>query len=223
MKKLTDVQLGQILWDYHYLGHNVAKAECILGLGSEDIRVAHYCAELYKKGFAPFIVFSGNLGNFTRNLFKAPEAHIFRDIALKDGVSASDIFIEDVSTNTGENILFTKKLLAKKEIFIVNLIIVTKPNLQRRAYATVKKIWPDVNVVILSPVVTFDKQATLQHTQRDIINQMVGDLQRIELYPKIGYQIAQDIPEKVWQAHLELIKRGYTQHLVHDTYMRENL
>jgi len=98
VKKLTDQQLAQILWDYHYLGHQPTKANCILGLGSYDIRVAEYCAELYKQSFAPIIVFSGNAGNWTRDLFKTPEAHIFKECALKNGVPATDILIEDMES-----------------------------------------------------------------------------------------------------------------------------
>ena len=175
MKKLTDLQLAQILWDYHAIDHHPTKADCILGLGNEDLRVAEYCAELYKKNFAPFIVFSGNAGNFTKNLFKAPEAHIFREVALNNGVPLVDILTEDTATNTGENIILTKKLLMGKNIHITNLIVVTKPNTKRRAYATVKKIWPEVNAIVLSPLLTFTEQPTALRSLADITNEMVGD------------------------------------------------
>lgn len=214
MQKLTDAQLGQILWDYHCLHNQPAKVDCILGLGSDDIRVAQFCAELYTKGFAPLIVFSGNVGNFTEGLYKAPEAQVFREHALKHGIPATAILIEDTATNTGANIAQTKRLLTNKEIHVASLIIVTKPNTQRRADATAKKIWPEINAIILAPQTTFDKQPTAIRSQADIINEMVGDIQRIERYPQLGYQIPQDIPETVWQAYLELCERGYTQHLM---------
>jgi uncharacterized SAM-binding protein YcdF (DUF218 family) len=217
MKNFTDFQLGQILWDYHYIHHQPTKVDCILGLGSYDIRVAEYCAELYNKSFAPFIIFSGNVGNFTKDLFKEPEAYIFRDIAIKNRVPVEAIFSEDKATNIGENIALTKQLLVKSKINISSLIIVTKPNTLRRAYATVKKIWPDINPIILSPQITFEMQPTAFRSREDIINEMVGDLQRIRIYPQLGYQINQDIPEQVWKAYLELIERGYAQHLMKDS------
>jgi hypothetical protein len=43
---------------------------------------------------------------------------------------------------------------------------------------------------------------------------MVGDLQRIKLYPERGFQIYQDIPDDVWQAYEKLVGMGYTKHLV---------
>jgi hypothetical protein len=43
---------------------------------------------------------------------------------------------------------------------------------------------------------------------------MVGDLQRIRLYPEKGFQIHQDIPDDVWDAYEELVKAGYTKYLI---------
>ena len=43
---------------------------------------------------------------------------------------------------------------------------------------------------------------------------MVGDLQRIRLYPAKGFQIHQDIPDDVWQAYGELVEMGYDSRLV---------
>ena len=43
---------------------------------------------------------------------------------------------------------------------------------------------------------------------------MVGDLQRIRLYPAMGFQIHQDIPADVWDAGQELIRAGYDTRLV---------
>ena len=43
---------------------------------------------------------------------------------------------------------------------------------------------------------------------------MVGDLQRIKLYPAKGFQIFQEIPDDVWQAYERLIELGYDKDLV---------
>jgi hypothetical protein len=48
----------------------------------------------------------------------------------------------------------------------------------------------------------------------DVISIMVGDLQRIRLYPARGFQIEQQIPERVWEAYEELVKAGYDRHLL---------
>ena len=43
---------------------------------------------------------------------------------------------------------------------------------------------------------------------------MVGDLQRIQVYPEKGFQIFQEIPDEVLEAYQKLVKLGYTKHLL---------
>jgi len=43
---------------------------------------------------------------------------------------------------------------------------------------------------------------------------MIGDLQRIKLYPEKGFQIYQEIPGDVWQAYEQLVKLGFDKHLI---------
>ncbi len=47
-----------------------------------------------------------------------------------------------------------------------------------------------------------------------LINVMIGDLQRIRIYPERGFQISQPIPEDVWSAYEELAAMGYDRHLI---------
>ena len=51
-------------------------------------------------------------------------------------------------------------------------------------------------------------------SKEDILNTMVGDLQRIVEYPKLGFQSKQDVPEIVLTAMQSLIDMGYTKHLL---------
>ncbi len=116
--------LAQILWDYHHMNHRLAKSDCILALGSHDLRVAERAAELYLEGWAPLIIMSGGLGNFTREMWNVSEADQFAEIAIRKGVPAENILIENRSTNTGENILFTQQLLQQKELSPDSFIVV---------------------------------------------------------------------------------------------------
>jgi hypothetical protein len=43
---------------------------------------------------------------------------------------------------------------------------------------------------------------------------MLGDLQRIKLYPEKGFQIYQEIPEDIWESYEKLTKSGYDTHLI---------
>jgi hypothetical protein len=54
----------------------------------------------------------------------------------------------------------------------------------------------------------------------DVVGIMVGDLQRIRLYPEKGFQIHQDIPDDVWRAYEELVEAGYDKYLLEEPHMR---
>jgi uncharacterized SAM-binding protein YcdF (DUF218 family) len=122
----TTLDLAKKLWDYHHMHHTLEKADCILVLGSHDLRVAEHAAQLYLDGWAPLIIFSGGLGNFTREMWKETEADQFAAMAKKMGVPEDAILIENKSTNTGENILFTQQLLALKGLDPQSFIVVQK-------------------------------------------------------------------------------------------------
>jgi uncharacterized SAM-binding protein YcdF (DUF218 family) len=201
------------LWDYHHLHHTPVDSDCILVLGSHDLRVAERGAELYLQGLAPLLIFSGGLGNVTKGIWKDPEADRFARIALDLGVPAEAIFIENRSTNTGENILFTQQLLEEKGLHPQTFLLVQKPYMERRSYATFKKHWPDKDLVVTSPLISFEDYPTKEIPLEKVIHIMVGDLQRIRIYPEKGFQIPQEIPADVWEAYERLAGQGFTQHL----------
>jgi uncharacterized SAM-binding protein YcdF (DUF218 family) len=210
--------LAHTIWNYHQLHHELAKADAILVLCSHDTAVAVRGAELFLAGWAPLLVFSGGLGAITRRLWHEPEADKFAGIAIEMGVPRDRILIENRSTNTGENVLFTKELLAARRLDPQRFILVQKPYMERRSYATFKRHWPEKDVIVTSPRVSFDEYVSSysNHTlsSHDVIAIMVGDLQRIRLYPTKGFQIPQDIPDEVWSAFEELVGAGYDKYLI---------
>lgn len=201
------------LWDYHHLHHSLERSDCILVLGSHDLRVAERGAELYLRGWAPVLIFSGGLGNLTRDMWTEPEADQFAAIARNKGVPEEAIFIENRSTNTGENILFTQQLLAKNNLDPQTFLLVQKPYMERRSYATFKRHWPDKQLIVTSPPLSFEEYPTAEIPLERVINVMVGDLQRIKIYPGKGFQIFQEIPAPVWQAYERLLEMGFDKHL----------
>lgn len=208
------LELAQILWDYHHVHHTLEKSDCILVLGSHDLRVAERAATLYLQGWAPLLVFSGGLGRLTQEIWSEAEADKFAAIALNKGVPREAILIENKSTNTGENILFTKKLFQEKNIDPQTFIVVQKPYMERRSYATFKRHWIGKKLIVTSPQVTLKTYPNEDISLKEVIHIMVGDLQRIKLYPEKGFQIFQEIPDDVWIAYERLVELGYDSHLV---------
>jgi len=210
--------LVETIWHYHHLNHHLSRADAILVLCSHDTIVANRGAELFLQGWAPLLIFSGGLGSITSRLWAEPEADQFARIAVGLGVPRERILIENRSTNTGENVLFTRQLLAEQRLDPHKFIVVQKPYMERRSYATFRKVWPEKEVVVTSPQLSLDEYLSRYSngalTPDDVVSIMVGDLQRIRVYAEKGFQIEQEIPDEVWQAYEELVKSGYDRHLV---------
>lgn len=210
--------LAETIWNYLLLKHQVAKADAILVLCSHDERVAERGAQLFLEGWAPLLIFSGGQGAITRQLWNEPEAERFARIAMSLNVPREGILVETNSTNTGENVQFTRKLCEERGLDLRKFIVVQKPYMERRAFATFRRYWPDKEVVVTSPQVSLqDYLAEYTHrslSAADVVGIMVGDLQRIKLYPALGYQIAQEIPDEVWNAFEGLVRAGYNKYLI---------
>ena len=209
-------QLAKKLWDYHHMHHALERADCILALGSHDLRVAERAAQLYIEGWAPLVIFSGGLGNFTKGMWTETEADQFAAIAISMGVPEASILVENRSTNTGENILFTQQLLAQKNLDPRSFVVVQKPYMERRSYATFKKHWPHKKLVVTSPQISFEDYPTGDIPLEKVINIMVGDLQRIKFYPEKGFQVYQQIPGDIWQAFDQLVALGFDKKLMNE-------
>ena len=209
--------LAETLWRYHHVNHQLSQADAILVLCSHDTIVAARGADLFLQGWAPLLIFAGGLGSITRRLWREPEANQFARIAAGMGVPEDRMLIENRSTNTGENVAFTKQLLAERGIELQKFIVVQKPYMERRSYATFRKVWPEKDVIVTSPQVSMDEYLRRYSHETlspdDVIGIMVGDLQRIRVYPAKGFQIHQDIPDEVWRAYDELVEAGYDKHL----------
>jgi len=206
-------QLARRIWDYHHMNHKVEKADCIIVLGSHDPRVAEEGARLFLQGAAPLVIFSGGRGKLT-STWEKTEGEFFAKIAIEMGVPEDKILVENESSNTGENIIFTKELLRKRGIDPQKIILVQKPYMERRSYATFKKVWSDKEVIVTSPQIPFEEYPNDEISEDEVINIMVGDLQRIKIYPEKGFQISQEIPDDVWEAYEQLVTAGYTKQLV---------
>lgn len=198
--------------------HQLESADAILVLCSHDKKVAERGAQLFLDGWAPLLIFSGGLGVITKNIWNEPEADQFAAIAISLGVPPEKIIIENQSTNTGENVRFTRRLLARKQIDPQKFILVQKPYMERRSFATFSKHWPEKDVLVTSPQVSFDEYlenyVNSELSTNDVVSIMVGDLQRIKVYADRGFQIHQEIPDEVWSAYEELVNAGYDRHLI---------
>lgn len=207
----------QVLWDYLKLHQQPRKADCIVGFGNFNDDIARRAAQLYREGYSEWVLFTGGLGRNTEGLLTEPEAVKFARTAERCGVPRERILIEDRSSNTAENILFTRQLLQDRGLPHSHILGVHQPFMERRITAALGVYWPEVTVTVTSPQVTIPeylRRAVEQGvTEEAAICVIVGDFQRMDLYAKKGYQLPQYIPEEAWAAFHRLVELGYDKQL----------
>lgn len=97
---------------------------------------------------------------------------------------------------------------------VSSIIAVQKPYMERRAFASIRKQWPEVAVRLSSPPLGFENYGNADIPIEEVIHIMVGDMQRIWEYPRLGFMIPQEVPDEVSHAYELLIRAGYTRHLI---------
>ncbi|MFF9147192.1 YdcF family protein [Streptomyces sp. NPDC014861] len=204
----------ELIWNYHLMGHGPRPVDVAIGLGSHDLGVAAAAADLYHRGLFPTLVFTGGNSPTTRARFPRGEAVHFREHALELGVPDSAILVEPNAANTGQNITLSRDLLAAAGIAPTTVMLISKPYMERRSFATASKLWPDVGLVCASEPLELDDYVKSIGDEKLVIDMLVGDLQRVIEYPKQGFAIAQDVPEDVHAAYESLIHDGFTSRLI---------
>ncbi|MFJ2929483.1 YdcF family protein [Streptomyces massasporeus] len=186
-----------------------------------DLGVADTTAALYRDGMAPLIVFTGATSRTTRDRMPRGEAEHYRERALELGVPADAILVEPNARNTGENIAFSRALLADRGIAISSVLLVCKPYEERRTYATAQKLWPEAEWVCASAPMSFAEYIASIGDKRLVIDMLVGAQQRLMIYPDEGFMIRQVIPTDVETAYSRLVADGFTSRLVSTVAARD--
>lgn len=96
----------------------------------------------------------------------------------------------------------------------LSVLLVSKPYMERRSYATARKLWPGAEVLCASEPLELDDYLKSIGDGKLVLDMLVGDLQRVIEYPALGYAVAQDVPDDVRTAYEALIADGYTSRLI---------
>lgn len=201
---------ARTLWDFHAVGQEVSAADVIVCLGSYDLRVALRCARLLQDGVAPIAVVTGGYGNWTRETFDRPEAEVFAAAIESRGIAPQRLIIEPRATNIGENVVFARRALRERDVR--RAVFVTKPQTQRRVWATVRRQWPQIECAVTAPRADLMAQAIDEEGLARLVAEMVGDVQRLIEYPAAGFQAPVEIPREVLDAYQRLRASGFDGH-----------
>ena len=218
-KDMTEEALraARIIWEYHQLRHHPIPADVIVALGTNDLRVAEFAADLYHRGYGSTLVCTGGVahtGDLLETHWAKTEAEMFADVAESRGMPREGILLETRAINTAENLRFARALLIERGLHPRNIVLVVKPFMQRRVWATLAVEWPEMPATLASPDMTLDEYFTSELTPEKIINIMMGDLQRIWIYARKGWSAPQRLPAEVREAYRSLVALGFTKHLI---------
>ena len=190
------------------------QADIILAAGSHDLRVPEYTAKLFLAGVAPTVICSGGFGKITDGLWSVPEGDVFAERCIACGVPKDRIIVEREAKNTGDNFSLSKKLCFNMGLHPQTGVIVCKPYMAKRAWATGSKQWREVHWHVRVPEIPFEEYWNDEGSIEQEINLMTGDLQRLIVYAKKGFQLPVDVPKHIWTAYERLVEDGYDMFVI---------
>jgi uncharacterized SAM-binding protein YcdF (DUF218 family) len=199
------------------LVHPLVRADAILTLGSFDVQAAVHAAALWKRGLAPVIVMSGGLahrGGLLDTGWTRTEARVFAQAARAEGVPETAILLEEEAQNTADNFVLGRAVAERAGLKLQKLLVVAKPYMTRRGFATGRKAWPEAELVMQCEAIGVADYFAREADPERTLLALVGDMHRILVYPAMGFQIAQDVPMTVIEALRRLVDAGYGARLV---------
>ena len=208
---------ARVIYEFHRLRHAPIPGDVIIALGTNDLRVAEFAADVFLLGFGQYLLCTGGIahqGDLLATPWDRSEAEMYAEVALRRGVPGDRILLETQASNTAENLRFSRQLLQERGIHARNVVLAVKPFMQRRTWATMAVEWPEMPASLASQEITLDEYFTAELPPEKIIHILMGDLQRLWIYSRLGWSAPQQLPAEVLEAYLYLKAEGWTQHLI---------
>jgi hypothetical protein len=204
-------------WDFMRLVHEPRPADVILTLGSFDPNAAVHAAVLWRAGLAPKIIMSGGIahrGGLLDTGWDRTEARVFADVALREGVPAEAILLEEQAQNTGDNFALGRAVARSAGLDPRRALVVAKPYMTRRGHATGRVTWPEAELLMQCEDIDLPDYFAREPDPERALLALVGDLHRLIVYPSLGFSLAQDVPPPVIEALRALVSAGYGARLL---------
>ena len=125
---------------YIFVKTNLERANLCLVFGTKDLRICRTIMELWDKNFFEYLVVSGGINRYTGEI----EAIKIKEKLIDDGIPEQDVITEEEATNTGENVVFSKRIIEEKIGLknIRSIIAVGKIHAGRRYLMTLERHFP---------------------------------------------------------------------------------
>jgi hypothetical protein len=197
----------QHIWDALVKQDSIPKrVDAIVVGGCTDTGLAERTAELFHAGVSDLIIISG----YQQEGMEITEAELLANKCTELGVPESVIQLEKHASNTGENILFSAKLVKDLVPDLKSVVLVHKPFMSLRFLATAEAQWPmpQPKFYTTCQSISFEdycKEKGLEATAWE----MLGDFKRMDEYVALGYQTQKPIPESARNAYERIVSSGF--------------
>lgn len=186
--------------NYIFMSDEPAEVDAIFLPGGSHSEQPEYAAELYRQGYAKWLVPSGGVSVKLKkwhgvrskadvyNGDYQTDCEFFTDVLLKNGVPSSVIIGEDESGHTRDNAFFSRKKVDELGIRIEKAMIVCKAFHARRCFMLYQMAFPEVDF-ILCPISCYNITKENWFRTEEGIDRVLGELSRC------GNQFVGDIKE----------------------------
>lgn len=135
--------------DFIFVGNDIVPCDVILVPGGSRPQLAEKASEIFNKGMAKYIIFSGGPNPKIPEFIS--EAEYLKSIAVNSGVLADKIICENESRHTFENAEFSLALLKNMNVSTDKIILVCKAFHSRRALLTYQYVFPKGTSFLVVP------------------------------------------------------------------------
>lgn len=148
--------------EFVFVEHPVQRADIIFVPGNGYPQMAEKAAQLWKEGYAPFVLPSGkysiSVGAFSGVLDKADlynenyktEWEFLKDVLVKNGVSLEAVLREDKAVHTYDNAIRSRAVTDALGIDIKKAIICCKNYHARRCLMYYQLMYPDTEFYVVA-------------------------------------------------------------------------
>ena len=183
-----------------FVEDNPQKEDAIFLPGGSHPEQPEYAAELYRKGYAKWLVPSGGVSvkrdkwpgvRSKADIYNGDyqsDCEFFTDVFIKNGVPSDVIVGEDKSGHTRDNVFLSRMVVYEKGIEIKTAIIVCKAFHARRCLMLYQMAFPDTKFYVC-PVVCMGITKDNWYKSEQGIDRVLGELARC------GNQFVGDIKE----------------------------
>lgn len=178
--------------EFIFVEHQPEKADIIFVPGGNYPDSARYAAQLYKEGWAPYVMPSGKYSIVTGKFVLAeqmqdegiPEELVYetewdylRGILMDNGVPSEAVLKENEATYTYENAIYSRKKLDEMGMIVKKAILCCQAFHARRCLLYYQEQFPDTEFIVC-PVVTKGISKDNWYQTEHGIQTVLGEIER---------------------------------------------